>query len=46
MRKNKLELTWIGKNKVKKIEDRILIEDKAKSYGDINSKNITIFDIK
>ena len=40
--KNKLELTWIGKNEKKKIEPRILIEDKEKSYGDANSGNMLI----
>lgn len=40
--KNKLELNWIGKNENKKIEPRILIEDKEKSYGDINSGNLLI----
>ena len=40
--KNKLELTWIGKNERKKIEPRILIEDKEKSYGDVNSGNMLI----
>ena len=40
--KNKLELTWIGKNEQKKIEPRILIEDLEKSYGDVNSGNILI----
>lgn len=40
--KNKLELTWIGKNERKKIEPRILIEDSEKSYGDIDSGNILI----
>ena len=40
--KNKLELTWIGKNEKKKIEPRILIEDKEKSYGDANSRNMLI----
>ncbi len=40
--KNKLELTWIGKNEKKKIEPRILIEDKEKSYGDIDSGNLLI----
>ena len=29
---NKLELSWIGKSERKKIEKRILIEDKDKSY--------------
>lgn len=40
--KNKLELTWIGKNVRKKIEPRILVEDSEKSYGDIESGNILI----
>jgi len=40
--KNKLELTWIGKNVRKKIEPRILVEDFEKSYGDIESGNILI----
>ena len=38
----KLELTWVGKYDEKKIEPRILIEDKTKSYGDKNSKNMLI----
>ncbi len=32
MRKTKLELTWIGKDKRPKLEPRILLEDPAKSY--------------
>ena len=39
---NKLELTWVGKDKNVKIEPRILIEDKEKSYGDINEENMLI----
>jgi len=31
--KQKLELTWIGKNEQPKLEPRILIEDPEKSYG-------------
>ncbi len=31
-RKQKLELTWIGKETRPKLEPRILLEDKAKSY--------------
>lgn len=31
-RKQKLELTWIGKETRSKLEPRILLEDKAKSY--------------
>ncbi len=38
----KLELTWVGKYEESKIEPRILIEDKAKSYGDPSSKNMLI----
>ncbi|WP_223511341.1 site-specific DNA-methyltransferase [Pseudomonas sp. GL-B-19] len=30
--KNKLELTWVGKEKRPKVEPRILIEDQARSY--------------
>ena len=32
MKKNKLELTWIGKDKRPKLEPRILLEDSKKSY--------------
>lgn len=38
----KLELTWVGKYENKIIEPRILVEDKSKSYGDPNSKNMLI----
>ena len=38
----KLELTWIGKYDTKRIEPRILVEDKDKSYGDISSSNMLI----
>lgn len=38
----KLELTWIDKDRVNIIEPRILIEDPSKSYGDPNSENIFI----
>jgi len=31
-RKQKLELTWIGKEKRPKLEPRILLEDPEKSY--------------
>jgi adenine-specific DNA-methyltransferase len=41
--KQKLELTWIGKDEQPKLEPRILIEDPAKSYGDKNSENMLIF---
>jgi len=32
-KKQKLELTWIGKDNQPKLEPRILIEDPEKSYG-------------
>ena len=32
MAKQKLELTWIGKEKRPKLEPRILLEDGARSY--------------
>ena len=40
--KQKLELTWIGKGDEPKIEPRILIHDKEKSYGDENTENMLI----
>ena len=42
-KKQKLELTWIGKEERPHLEPRILIEDAEKSYGDPNSKNMLIF---
>lgn len=41
-KKQKLELTWIGKDEEVKLEPRILIEDPAKSYGDPTSENMLI----
>lgn len=41
--KQKLELTWIGKDEQPKLEPRILIEDPAKGYGDKNSENMLIY---
>lgn len=41
-KKQKLELTWIGKDEKIKLEPRILIEDPSKSYGDLNSQNMLI----
>lgn len=38
----KLELTWIGKDKRERIEPRILIEDPAHSYGDKDTENMII----
>ncbi len=40
--KQKLELTWIGKDEELKLEPRILIEDPDKSYGDKSSENMLI----
>src|SRR3989339_550641 len=40
--KQKLELTWIGKDEELHLEPRILIEDSAKSYGDAKSENMLI----
>ena len=36
---NRLELIWVDKYNEKKIEPRILIEDKEKSYGKKNTEN-------
>ena len=41
-KQGKLELTWVGKYEKKKIEPRILVEDKSKSYGDPNNENMLI----
>ena len=41
-KKQKLELTWIGKDEELKLEPRILIEDPKKSYGDPKSENMLI----
>lgn len=41
-KQGKLELTWVGKYDEHKIEPRILVEDKSKSYGDPNSENMLI----
>ena len=38
----KLELTWIGKDDEIKLEPRIFIERKDRSYGDINTENMLI----
>ena len=42
MKNQKLELTWIGKENQPKVEPRVLIEDKSKSYGDENTENMLI----
>ena len=41
-KKGKLELTWVDKYEEEKLEPRILIEDKSKSYGDPNTENMLI----
>lgn len=38
----RLELTWVGKDKEVNLEPRILIEDIGKSYGDKNTSNMLI----
>ena len=42
LRIGRLELTWTGKYEDKRIEPRILVEDKSKSYGDPESNNMLI----
>ena len=42
MKNQKLELMWIGKENQPKVEPRVLIEDKSKSYGDKNTENMLI----
>lgn len=42
MKKQRLELTWIGKDQQPRLEPRILIEDPEKSYGAKNSPNMLI----
>lgn len=42
MKKQRLELTWIGKDQKIRLEPRILIEDPDKSYGDPNTENMLI----
>jgi adenine-specific DNA-methyltransferase len=43
MLKQKLELTWIGKDEQPVLEPRILIEDSEKSYGDKTAENMLIY---
>ena len=40
--KQKLELTWVGKDNPSNVEPRILIHEKNFDYGDSNSENILI----
>jgi adenine-specific DNA-methyltransferase len=42
-KKQKLELTWVGKGEESKLEPRILIEDSDQSYGDPNTENMLIY---
>lgn len=42
MKKQRLELTWIGKDQQPRLEPRILIEDPSKSYGDKSTPNMLI----
>ncbi len=45
MTKQKLELTWISKDKRPKLEVRILLENMEKSYhAKVRSENRTFFD--
>ncbi len=41
-KRQKLELTWIGKDEELKLEPRILIEDPKKSYCDSKTENMLI----
>lgn len=41
-KKGKLELAWVGKYEEEKLEPRILIEDKSKSFGDQDTENMLI----
>lgn len=38
----RLELTWIGKDKQPQVEPRILLHDPSKDYGDPDAKNMLI----
>ena len=42
MQKQKLELTWVGKNNPPNVEPRILLREKNFDYGDANTENILI----
>lgn len=41
-KKQKLELTWIGKDEEVKLEPRVLVEDTELSYGDKDTQNMII----
>jgi adenine-specific DNA-methyltransferase len=42
-KKQKLELTWIGKVVQPKLEPSVLMEEPGKSYGDTNIGNMLIY---
>lgn len=42
-KKQKLELTWVGKDERVKLEPRVLVEEPKKSYGNPKSENMLIF---
>jgi adenine-specific DNA-methyltransferase len=42
-KKQKLELTWVGKDERVKLEPRVLVEDQKKSYGERNCENMLIY---
>ena len=42
VKKQKLELTWIGKDEEVKLEPRVLVEDPELSYGDKDTQNMII----
>ena len=42
MDKQRLELTWIGKDERPEPEPRILLHDASKDYGDPNAANMLI----
>lgn len=43
MKKQKLELTWVGKYERTKLEPRVLVEEPDKSYGNKNTDNMLIY---
>lgn len=42
-KKQRLELTWVGKDERVRLEPRVLVEDVSKSYGEPNGENMLIF---
>ncbi len=42
IKKQRLELDWIGKDEIRRLEPRILIENKSLSYGEENASNMLI----